>query len=84
MYDLNKDWYTELPTNQVDLSKLLLILNVYGFYTNIEKLDPHPHYRWLGSGSIKKQLNRYSKNLKATDFKNAGYLHIPLEYLLSL
>ena len=82
MYSLNKDWYTELPTTQVDLSKLLLILNVYGFYTNIEKLDPH--YHWLGSGSIKKQLNRYSKNLKATDFKNAGYLHIPLEYLLSL
>ena len=82
MYDLNKDWYTELPTNQVDLSKLLLILNVYGFYTNIEKLDPH--CCWLGSGSIKKQLNRYSENVKATDFKNAGSLHIPLEYLLSL
>ena len=31
MYNLNKDWYTELPTNQVDLSKLLLILNVYFF-----------------------------------------------------
>ena len=84
MYNLNKDWYTELPTNQVDLSKLLLILNVYGFYTNIEKLYLHPHYHWLGNGSIKKQLNRYSKNVKATDFKNAGYLHIPLEYLLSL
>ena len=82
MYSLNKDWYTELPTTQVDLSKLLLILNVYGFYTNIEKLDPY--YHWLGSGSIKKQLNRYSENVKATDFKNAGYLHIPLEYLLSL
>ena len=82
MYNLNKDWYTKLPTNQVDLSKLLLILNVYGFYTNIEKLDPY--YHWLGSGSIKKQLNRYSENVKVTDFKNAGYLHIPLEYLLSL
>ena len=82
MYNLNKDWYTELPTNQVDLSKLLLILNVYGFYTNIEKL--YPHYHWLGSGSIKKQLNRYSENVKATDFKNAGYVNIPLEYLLSL
>ena len=82
MYSLNKDWYTELPTNQVDLSKLLLILNSYGFYANTEKLDPH--YHWLGSGSIKKQLNRYSENVKATDFKNAGYLHIPLEYLLSL
>ena len=82
MYSLNKDWYTELPTTQVDLSKLLLILNVYGFYTNIKKLDPH--YRWLGSGSTKKRLNRYSENVKATDFKNAGYLHIPLEYLLSL
>lgn len=82
MYNLNKDWYTKLPTNQIDLSKLLLILNVYGFYINIEKLDPH--YHWLGSGPIKKQLNRYSKNIKATDFKNAGYVNIPLEYLLSL
>ena len=82
MYNLNKDWYTELPTNQVDLSKLLLILNVYGFYTNIEKLDPH--YCWLGSGSIKKKLTRYSKNIKSRDFQNVGYFHIPLEYLLSL
>ena len=82
MYDLNKDWYTELPTNQVDLSKLLLILNVYGFYANTEKIDHH--YCWLGYGSGNKQLTRYSKNIKATDFKNAGYLHIPLEYLLSL
>ena len=81
-YDLNKKWYTTTPTSSEELDKLLLILNVYGFYTNIEKLDPH--YHWLGSGSIKKQLNRYSENVKATDFKNAGYLHIPLEYLLSL
>ncbi len=82
MYNLNKDWYTELPTNQVDLSKLLLILNSYGFSILAEKLDTH--YRWLGSGSTKKQLSRYTKNVKATDFQNVGYVHIPLEYLLSL
>lgn len=82
MYNLNKDWYTEVPTNQTDLSKLLLILHTYGFYSTLEKLDPY--YPWIGSGSTKKKVTKYSKNVKAIDFHNAGYIHIPLEYLLSL
>lgn len=82
MYNLNKDWYTELPTNQVDLSKLLLILNSYGFSVESEKLDPY--FCWIGCASKKKQLSRYSKNVRPRDFQNVGYVNIPLEYLLSL
>ena len=83
MYDLNKDWYTELPTNQVDIEKILLILEslkINNYEHNVQNLLTK---KWLGL-SHDKILSSFTSATTPVNFKISNYNYIPFEYLLTL
>ena len=80
---LNKDWYTELPTTQVDLSKLLLILHSFGYDLRGKRPTEMRRNTWIASPS-KPNITTYGDGLSAKDFNAAQYTNIPIDYLLSL